>query len=673
MMKSFQAPKAPANNLPFWLLALCLLAAALAVLAPRAAAAAGAGTTPELQLEVEGQPVRAEAPPFLAEGRTLVPVRFAAEALGATVTWDPARQQATIALPPRRGGAGSTVTIAPGAAAAEVDGRQVPLPVPARIVRDRTYVPLRFVAEALGAEVEWDEPTRTVRVWRRPALVTDLSWQKEVGVARVRVALSETVLAHRAEVLQNPDRLVLTLSPARVAVPNPANLLLDPLIKGIRLEQDGRAVRLVVDLNRAPDYRLRPDPDGFGFTLELGYQVTAVEVQQDGRVPVLALLSDGPLDFKVRELEHPARLVVDLAGATLGGQVPKAMTAAGLPGVTQVRTGQFSPEVARVVLDLGAPALYQVQRTHRGVFLRFPPQITGVTWQALPGRTRITLTASGPLDFTVQPDPAGRRLTVSLPGAALAAPGERKTATGAAFTAITLVPGSGPASPGAAPVTAPVTGLQAVFELPYYLGHQVQSRPGESQLVLDLISSPVYGKRIWIDAGHGGSDPGAIGPAGTAEKGVTLAVSLALRDLLEQAGARVGMTRADDRAVDLLPRAALANQAKADLFLSVHANSGSATASGIETYYASNHPASPGLASALHQSLVRGLGLPDRKVRSADYVVLVKTVMPAALVEMGFLSNPGEERLLGDPAFQRKVATALRDGIFAYYWQQINP
>lgn len=656
MMKSYQTPKAPANNLPLLLLSLCACVAALLLTGPGTAAAAG-----ELRLEVEGQPARTDAPPLLEAGRTLVPVRFAAEALGAQVAWDAARQEVLITVPPERGNAGTMVVLTPGAPSAEVNGHQVPLEVPARIIRDRTYVPLRFVAETLGAEVEWDEPTRTVRVWQRPVLVTDLTWQKEVGVARVRVALSEPVRAHQAEVLEHPDRLVLTLSPARVAVPNPANLLLDPLFRGIRLEQAGRGVRLVVDLNRAPHYRLRPDPDGLGYTIEFGYQVTGVEVRRDGRVPVLAVLSDGPLDFQAAELQDPARLVLDLRGAAFAREVPKTAPAAGLPGVTQIRTGQFTPDTARVVLDRAAPALYQVQRTDAGVFVRFPPHITGVNWQTQAGKTRVTLTASGPLEFSVRPDLAGKRLTVSLPGVALGTPATRTPATGAAFTALSLVPMGGSPS-----------GLEAVFELPYYLGHQVVSHPGESRLVLDLVNSPVFGKRIWIDAGHGGKDPGAIGAGGAYEKHVTLAVSLLLRDLLVQAGADVRMTRVDDREVDLTARTVLANAAKADLFVSVHGNSGSATATGIETYYWTTHPASRRLAGAVHQALVAGLGLPDRKVRSADYVVLVKTTMPSVLAELGFLSNPKEERLLRDPTFQRKAAEALKDGIFTFYWQDIT-
>ncbi len=656
MIRCYRAPKAQASNLPLLLLSLCALVVTLVAFATRGAAAADLET--ELKLEVEGQLVEPETPPMIEAGRTLVPLRVVAEALSAQVAWEPARKQATVTLPPGRDGMKRTVLLTLGAETAEVNGQEVPLQVPARIVRDRTYIPLRFVAESLGAEVEWDEPTRTVRVWRQPSRVTDLSWQKEVGVARVRVALSEPVLAHSVEVLPDPDRLVVTLSPALVAVPNPANLLFDPLIKGIRLEQDGRVVRLVVDVNRSPDYRLVPDPDGLGFTLELGYQITGIEMRRDGRVPVLAVLSDGPLDVNVSDLRAPTRLVMDFKQTSVGRQVPKTIPFAGVTAVTQVRTGQFTPKDARVVLDLSEPVLYQIQRTDHGVFLRFPSQIKDVSWEPFPGLTRVTLSATGPLDFTVEPDPKNKRLTVSLPGAALGTPATRTVASGAAFTAVNLIPeGSSSA------------GLQMVFELPYYLGHHIQSKPGEHQLVLDLIQSPVFGKRIWIDAGHGGRDPGTLGVAGTREKDVTLAVSRQLQDLLVQSGADVRMSRVDDREVDLHARPSLANQAKADLFISVHANSGGAASSGTETYYWTNHPASLKLADTVHRALVRGMGLPDRKVRRVDYVVLVKTTMPSILVELGFMSNAKEEQMLRDPGFQRKAAEALREGIFAYYGQ----
>jgi len=117
--------------------------------------------------------------------------------------------------------------------------------------------------------------------------------------------------------------------------------------------------------------------------------------------------------------------------------------------------------------------------------------------------------------------------------------------------------------------------------------------------------------------------------------------------------------------VELDDRVALANEKKAHIFIAVHCNSGADSASGTETYYFTEQSAT--LAAAIHPALARGLGLPDRGIRSdQDYEVIKYTHMPSVLVELGFLCNPDEEALLKSADFQQKAAEALVDGIRAY-------
>lgn len=668
MIKSYRAPNAkhPDRQIgaPWvrWALGAAL-GVALALLSALPAPVVLAAADPAIRLEVEGRPVAADPAPFIEQGRTLVPVRFVAEALGAQVSWNPEQQQVTVALPPRRDGAGTAIILTIGQELARVGGIEVLLDVPAQIVEGRTFVPLRFVAETLGATVDWDGESRTVRLWRRPSQVIGLSWAKEVGSARIRLLLSEPVLSHGLEVNpEDPRQLILSLSPAVPTLPPVPGQADDPLIAGIRLEPSGRGSRLVVDLHHPVPYRLTPDPDGLGYTLELAYQVTGVELSQEGRVPVVTIRTDGPLPYEAVALQDPDRLVLDFQGATVAESMPREL--AGIPGtgIEGVRTAQFSPDVTRVVLVLAGAKPYQVQQAPGGLVLRFPPYLTGIRWEHAKGRTRLILNLSGPVDPTAELLPDRRGLVLRIPQAVAAAQPEQpqQLEQGLAFSALTLRPGA--ADPAV---------LEVVLALPYYLGHQLQSRPGESQVVLDLIASPVYGRRIFLDAGHGGSDPGAVGPGGTYEKQITLAVTLRLRELLEQAGAEVIMARTDDRFVDLRPRAQAANGAQAEIFISIHANSAlSSTAAGTETYYWTNHPRSLQLARAVHSQLVRALGLPDRQVRQNDYVILREAQMPAVLVELAFLSNPAEERLLLNPDFQQRAAIAIQDGIFNYFEQE---
>ena len=235
-------------------------------------------------------------------------------------------------------------------------------------------------------------------------------------------------------------------------------------------------------------------------------------------------------------------------------------------------------------------------------------------------------------------------------------------------------------------------------------------------------SPPEEGWTIVLDAGHGGRDAGAIGPGGTHEKEVTLEVVRRLAERLGGVpGVRVVLTRNDDRFVALGERTRIANHEKADLFVSIHANSAeSRAAEGFETYFLSAaktedarrvarmensavkyenpsiDPESLGelnfilwdlaqneylresstLAESVQEEIDRRLALRSRGVKQAGFFVLNGAFMPAILFEMAFISNPKEESLLDDPAFQTRIADGLAESLLAHldrYSRKVYP
>lgn len=185
---------------------------------------------------------------------------------------------------------------------------------------------------------------------------------------------------------------------------------------------------------------------------------------------------------------------------------------------------------------------------------------------------------------------------------------------------------------------------------------------------------PLAGKKIMVDAGHGGTDSGAVGPSGGQEKGVNLGVALKLRDELVGLGAEVRMTRATDANVaypgasqreELEARVALANRWPAELFISVHSNSATnPDAHGTETYHSKNASrASKELAKNVHAEMVPATGFRDRGVKEAAFYVITHTSMPAILVETGFMSNAVEEQQLLKPEVQERMAKAISKGV----------
>jgi len=234
--------------------------------------------------------------------------------------------------------------------------------------------------------------------------------------------------------------------------------------------------------------------------------------------------------------------------------------------------------------------------------------------------------------------------------------------------------------------------------------------PGPPGTLPPAVSRPVDVPGIHtivIDPGHGGKDVGALGPAGTMEKDATLALCRKLSAALAiKTGARVVLTREDDSVVSLDQRTAIANQYKADLFLSVHMNAAVVKgARGSETYYlsleasdelakkaaerenAASAAATPSadlkmilwdlaqqeyvnessrFATDIQEEMNAISGIQNRGVKQAPFKVLVGATMPAALVEVAFISNPDEETKLKDDAFLTTVVDALTKAVLRY-------
>ena len=168
-----------------------------------------------------------------------------------------------------------------------------------------------------------------------------------------------------------------------------------------------------------------------------------------------------------------------------------------------------------------------------------------------------------------------------------------------------------------------------------------------------------------IDPGHGGPDVGAT-RNGVYEKNITLSMSGYLGRILQQMGYAVVYTRTEDIDLDLEPRVQIAENSRASAFVSVHVNSLDANASqvnGVETYYAPGASLGENLAELVHEQIIASTGANDRGVRSARFHVIVKTSMPAILVETGFITNPSEAARLVSSAYQERMAAAIAKGI----------
>lgn len=170
-------------------------------------------------------------------------------------------------------------------------------------------------------------------------------------------------------------------------------------------------------------------------------------------------------------------------------------------------------------------------------------------------------------------------------------------------------------------------------------------------------------KKIVIDSGHGGNDPGAEG-YGLQEKNINLDIALRLREKLTHF-ADITMTRSSDAVVSLSERAEIANRIGADYFLSIHVNAGGGT--GFESYtYVNSSAESERIRSIIHKDVTAYYqvnGFPDRGMKKGDFAVLRETDMPAVLLENLFIDTPADASKLKDPVFRANVAQVTADGL----------
>lgn len=189
---------------------------------------------------------------------------------------------------------------------------------------------------------------------------------------------------------------------------------------------------------------------------------------------------------------------------------------------------------------------------------------------------------------------------------------------------------------------------------------------------------PLAGKVIVIDPGHGGppENGGSTGVTGVKEKDINLALGLALRDTIQRAGARVTMTRTTDAAPHvpgdggdhLEAVTTIARNSGADLFVSLHGNwNPDPSINGIEAYYFPGDSTDERVATVLLKNVVAATGMRDNGVRSERYYVLYHHDVPAALMEIGYLSNPGDEAHLKSSSFRGKIVSGLYHGILEYF------
>ncbi len=604
-----------------------------------------------VRLVINGQEVVSDVPPIIENGRTLVPVRVISERLEASVEWIESTRTVKIKHE------GKEIVLYIDDKTVTVNGKHETLDVPARIVNGRTLVPIRFLANQLNADVAWDESTYTVSISKNPGTLALREVQWETTGARIRFTISSSgPVSPSVKTLgkseEYPDRLILDFASTQVAVPAAIAVDLSP-IKRIRTTMLDNTARVIFDLTEPVRYRV--SSEGNRTYVDIYHKVLGYEYDSEKRQVLIR--TTGKVEFRYMELGDPIRLVLDVGQTTLSQHLTKSQQQF-IDPVSGVRIAQFQtdPDVVRAVIDLSRPTGYWLESTDAGILVSFYTRVTAVQATNYGSGVRLTVKATDPMSPKVERLSDPDRLVITVPYAEARVQQRNIELNSGGVRRIE--------------VKEEAHSPQNVVIVVYLADHSsttVSPTNDPREFNVDIGSSPLTGKRIVVDPGHGGSDPGAIAPSGAYEKDLVWDIGEQLARLLKAAGADVYLTRQGDQTVDVRERARMANSVGADVLISIHMNTfRDKNKSGAEVYHCSLSPVTHRLAQIMQDQLV-ALGFANSGVKKAEFYILKETHMPAVLAEIGYLTNPADERKLLDPAFRTRIAEALFKGMVQFF------
>jgi len=573
--------------------------------------------SPKVSVVLDGKVMNFDSPAYIDQnGRTMVPVRFVSEELKAAVTWSQELQEVGIKAP------GREIKLRIGSPEAYFNGVTKTMDTAAILSGGRTFVPLRFVSEFLGAEVSWLQDTYTAKV-ESPAPITG------------RFAINgDNVNLRRGPGLEFEPLAVAGRGDAFQVLGNQGEWY---LIAG----SDGNLYWV------AQEYASALPPSGSGQGVVTG-SVVNVRSGPGLDYPVFAQLKQGER-VEIEDTYNTWHQVALADGSR----------------------GWMSADY--VVLRNEEPP----SRTPEpGDYPRLPPAEPPAALPAIPaeenlisvksvdtadGATLVRVGGKAPLAFSTMVLSEPWRLVVDIPQAVLDPAGEpwQVEVDGELVERLRLGQFT-------------EDSVRLVLDLAGVVGYALY-REG-NDLLITVDEPTLEGKIVVIDPGHGSiqpggwADPGATGPGETREADVVLSIARQAATELEARGAKVVLTRNGPTSLSLEGRAKIANDLGADAFISIHANASYSQAmAGTSTYVYlyTQRTERRQLAEAIQRNMV-GLGLKDLGVREENFSVLRNTRVPSVLVETAFISNPAEERLLADPAYQAEIGRSIAQGISEY-------
>ena len=544
------------------------------------------------------------------------------------------------------------------------DGQVINMETPSFVYIDRTLVPLRFVAESFGAKVDWDQKAQTATVLHGDKKI-DLTINSDIAISNNEKKSLDKNSIPKLVTFSNDDTRTMV----------PLAFMSEMLGYEVGWDDVVKAAYINSKVEEKPESQPKPDKPKEEPEIDLTNKVMDIKHELVDGKEAIVIYGTKEVKLNTIKFKDPERISIDLMDSTLQGSTFYSYDY-DLGFIKGVRASQFSPDnnykpddkIVRVVIDI-KDGVYspdvKIDKYDNKIVI-FPEKSF---WENMSynvdGKDRtITIDSLTETNYSVNYDVVTKSMEINIPK-----------------DNVDLLTGVASISDGLVEdfkVVEESGNIKVVIQFKKSIEYTILSNTIDNKVMVrvkrDSNLKP-SDRVIVVDAGHGGTDPGAISSNKTKEKDVNLQISLKTEKALKDAGYNVLMTRDTDKTLGLYERPAFANNNFADLFISIHSNStGNKDVHGIEVLYA---PAAAGsekeegqqiLTKAIMDELLKATGAKKRGIIERPKLVVIReSKMPAILIEVGFLSNAKEEKLITDDDYQNKIVGAILRGIENYF------
>lgn len=652
--------------------------------------------------------------PIQLDGRVLVPTREVFEAMGANVVWDNGLKKVTVKYKSK------TISLTINQTEAMIDGIPVSMDVPGKIVNNKVMIPIRFVSEAMGLTVKWDEKNRAVWISEPESSTPDTGTSESITGSTFIGEANKNQLTIPSEnhntttvnsVLVNEanNEMLATLTAASamshvtittmtgkvvVDIKNSQSKLSSQItpptntyVKSIRTSQfTSDTTRVVFDLKSGTQVKASITDDRTRVYIKFIQQnLEEVTITSSNAKDTIYFKGFGNTQINITENQKNQKMYFTLANTSIRENIEWTnIKSQFIRSISMTQSGKN----VEGVIDLTEAVSYSLENATDGANLVLKARTTGeeqpdqeipdqeIPDQNDPGQEKPDEDQTGQVTSGINYT-AGSKPKLTLGGLTGNLTSQIKVTDDYRNKKITFDLGadyssvikSGTLTINDAyvkniSVSNPGTTKITIETKTVYAYNVAQSN---GNVTLELVRpKEKYNQIVVLDLGHGGSDSGTLGN-GLKEKEVNFNQGMALYKLLEaDPNIKVYMTRESDVYPTLQFRSALANEINADLFVSIHNNSASANVSGTETLYfpSTTDPRGKAIAQVVQNAIVNQCGMINRGIKArSDLYVLRTTNMPAILIETGFLSNANDASRINTPSFISTWSKAVYNAI----------